>query len=75
MVSYSSNEYLLFSEKDTPLTVFISWLNLDLGIETCFLMVYLPTVRCGYNLSFLCTSGALQGSSLPCQGTVIEWQW
>ena len=30
------NEYLLFPEKDTPLTVFISWFNLDLGIETCF---------------------------------------
>ena len=30
------NEHLLFPEKQTPLTVFISWLNLDLGIETCF---------------------------------------
>ena len=30
-----TNEYLFFLEK-TPLTVFISWLNLDLGIETCF---------------------------------------
>ena len=29
------NEHLLFPEKQTPLTVFISWLNLDLGIETC----------------------------------------
>ena len=31
-----ANEHLLFPEKQTPLTVFISWLNLDLGIETCF---------------------------------------
>ena len=32
-----ANEYLLFNEKQTnPLTVFIAWLNLDLGIETCF---------------------------------------
>ena len=31
-----ANEHLLFSEKQTPLTGFISWLNLDLGIETCF---------------------------------------
>ena len=30
-----TNEYLFFPQK-TPLTVFISWLNLDLGIETCF---------------------------------------
>ena len=30
-----ANEHLLFPEKQTPLTVFISWLNLDLGIETC----------------------------------------
>ena len=32
-----ANEYLLFTEKQTnPLAVFIAWLNLDLGIETCF---------------------------------------
>ena len=32
-----ANEYLLFTEKLTsPLAVFIAWLNLDLGIETCF---------------------------------------
>ena len=31
------NECMLFNEKQTnPLAVFISWLNLDLGIETCF---------------------------------------
>ena len=32
-----ANEYLLYNEKQTnPLDVFIAWLNLDLGIETCF---------------------------------------
>ena len=32
-----ANEYLLYDEKQTnPLAVFIAWLNLDLGIETCF---------------------------------------
>ena len=32
-----ANEYLLFTEKLTsPLAVFIAWLNLDLGLETCF---------------------------------------
>ena len=32
-----ANEYLLFTEKlASPLAVFIAWLNLDLGIETCF---------------------------------------
>ena len=32
-----ANEYLLYNEKQTnPLPVFIAWLNLDLGIETCF---------------------------------------
>ena len=31
------NEYIFFPQKQTNfLTVFISWLNLDLGIETCF---------------------------------------
>ena len=31
------NEYLLFTEKlANPLAIFIAWLNLDLGIETCF---------------------------------------
>ena len=31
------NEYLLLTEKLTnPLAVFIAWLNLDLGVETCF---------------------------------------
>ena len=33
-----ANEYIFFPQKQTNfLTVFISWLNLDLGIETCFL--------------------------------------
>ena len=32
-----ANEYLLYNEKQTnPLAVFIAWLNLDLGIESCF---------------------------------------
>ena len=32
-----TNEYLLYNEKQrNPLAVFIAWLNLDLGIETCF---------------------------------------
>ena len=32
-----ANEHLLFTnEYTTPLTLFIAWLNLDLGIETCF---------------------------------------
>ena len=32
-----ANEYLLFTEKLTsPLAVFIAWLNLDIGLETCF---------------------------------------
>ena len=32
-----ANEYLLFTENlASPLAVFIAWLNLDLGIETCF---------------------------------------
>ena len=31
-----ANEHLLLPDKHTPLTVFISWLNLDLGVETCF---------------------------------------
>ena len=31
-----ANQYLLIPHKHTLLTVFISWLNLDLGIETCF---------------------------------------
>ena len=31
-----ANEHLLFPHKHTPLMAFISWLNLDLGVETCF---------------------------------------
>ena len=32
-----ANEHLLFTENlASPLAVFIAWLNLDLGIETCF---------------------------------------
>ena len=32
-----ANEYLPLQEKQTnPLAVFIAWLNLDLGVETCF---------------------------------------
>ena len=33
-----ANEYLLLQEKQTNLlAVFIAWLNLDLGVETCFI--------------------------------------
>ena len=32
-----ANEYILLPQGQTnPLTVFIAWLNLDLGVETCF---------------------------------------
>ena len=32
-----ANEYIFIPEEHTnPLTIFIAWLNLDLGIETCF---------------------------------------
>ena len=40
---------------DSPITIlsqFISWLNLDLGIEACFITVCILVVRHGYNLSF-----------------------
>ena len=34
-----ANEYILYKEKQTnPLAVLIAWLNIDLGIETCFSM-------------------------------------
>jgi len=33
-----ANEYILLPHEQTnPLTVFKAWLNLDLGIETCFI--------------------------------------
>ena len=42
-----ANEYILLPQGQTnPLTLFIAWLNLDLGIETCFfngLTVYTKT--------------------------------
>ena len=31
-----ANEYIFFAPDFYPFTIFISWLNLDLGIETCF---------------------------------------
>ena len=32
-----ANDYMLFSQRQTnPLTLFIAWFNLDLGVETCF---------------------------------------
>ena len=32
-----TNDYIFFSTEDVnPLTLFLSWLNLDFGIETCF---------------------------------------
>ena len=31
-----SNEQLFIQDSINPLTIFISWLNLDLGVETCF---------------------------------------
>ena len=40
LISYANiiktNEHLFLQENNSPLTVFISWLNLDLGVETCF---------------------------------------
>ena len=34
------------------LSQFISWLNLDLGIKTCFFIIWILVVRHGYSLSF-----------------------
>ena len=31
-----TNEQLFIQASNSPLTIFISWLNLDLGVETCF---------------------------------------
>ena len=32
-----ANDYMFFSQRQTnPLTLFIAWFNLDLGVETCF---------------------------------------
>ena len=31
-----TNEQLFIQANNSPLTIFISWLNLDLGVETCF---------------------------------------
>ena len=33
---FKTNEQLFIQANNSPLTVFISWLNLDLGVETCF---------------------------------------
>ena len=54
-----ANEYIFFPQKQTNfLTVFISWLNLDLGIETCFLTAWMATGRHGYSLCSPSTSGS-----------------
>ena len=39
--------------------VFISLANLDLGIETCFTMVWMTMLKCGYNWHFPFTSSSL----------------
>ena len=56
------NEYLLYYDENqtNPLAVFIAWLNLDFGVETCFFNGLLLMGRHGCSLCFLSTSGALQ---------------
>ena len=56
-----------------PLTLFMAWLNLDLGIET-LLMDSLPTGRHGYSLCFHSTYGPLLDSSSSQPGTAPGWQ-
>ena len=52
-----ANEYIFLPQRQTnPLTFFIAWLNLDLGVETC-----LHTPIHGCSLCFHYTSGTLQG--------------
>ena len=45
-----ANEHLLVPlAQVNPLTLFISWLNLDLGIETCFFNgLRMPSLKRGY---------------------------
>ena len=52
------NKSIYFPSTETnPLAVFIAWLNLDLGIETCFTMAWMGIQRLGYSLPFPFTSG------------------
>ena len=57
-----ANEYLLYNEKQTnPLAVLIAWLNIDLGIETCFFNGLTAYGKTWLQFVFpLYTSGALQ---------------
>ena len=56
IVSINDSVFLVNDNVFKPLRVFISFTNLDLGIETCFLMGWIAMLRCGYNYSFLLTS-------------------
>ena len=67
------NEHIFLPHRTTnPITLFISWFNLDLGIETCFydgLDAYMP--RLGCSLCFHSTSGVLLDSSSSRPDTVL----
>ena len=69
-----TNEHLFIQANNSPLTIFISWLNLDLGVETCFfdgLTAYSKTWL-QFVFPLYIWSIVVLSSSSP--STVIEWQ-
>ena len=53
------NHPIFFPPNETNiLTVFIAWLNLDLGMEIVSWMEWMCMLKHGYSLSFLCMYGA-----------------
>jgi len=60
-----ASEYIFLPQgKPNPLKLFIAWLNLDLGMETCFFNGLSAYSKTWLQFVFpLYTSGALQGSS------------
>ena len=52
IISIDDSVFLVNDNVFKPLRVFISFTNLDLGIETCFTMEWTAMLRCGYSYSF-----------------------
>ena len=76
-----ANEYIFLPQDLSHIDIFISWLNLDLGIETCFVNGLTPYSKTfcpctGYSLSALIFQAVSQYhySSFIHDGLYLTWQ-
>ena len=53
IVSINDSVFLVNHNVFKPLRIFVLFGNLDLGVDTCFIMEWMDILRCSYSCSFL----------------------